>query len=267
MRSRVSRRKLLAFTGAVAGMTSTGCLYGEMEADVSVEASSDSISLPRDEFELRLSNDGGETFEAHELGVVKVANDEGHAVLPLYSHLEDVRSVVVRPGETETYTVNVDNTDASRVAHDAVTELQGFGPGVYRFAAGGPQPDRDVYYAFTSPAAEVEFTGDQPVLEPYGVEEVEEPDEGVRSVGAGGGETVTVEKTDSDAPELVFEQVMQVIPLRNILSYFSSDVEEVRYTGSNTIRLLDYARQAYGFDERFRFDGTAYEITAETREP
>ncbi len=52
--------------------------------------------------------------------------------------------------------------------------------------------------------------------------------------------------------------------LRNALAHFDEDAEEVRYIGPDIEQLLDYARKAYGFEDRFELQGQYYEINTDT---
>lgn len=108
-------------------------------------------------------------------------------------------------------------------------------------------------------SVDVEFTGDYPPLEPIAPDEHDVERDGdvvtVEYRGHADDSEVVVRRTEEadDARELIFEQVMRTPGLRNTLAFFEEDVTEVRLSPSQE---TDF----YGVEDRFRFDGSAYEI-------
>jgi len=253
----------------------TGCLQEEgvqeaengEEPEIRLESSVDEVSLPRAEFELTVTNEGpGETpFALPSLGVAKVVEGEPRYISPLYSYEQDFGDPLEEDSTYE-YDVKVNNEDPDMVDSDLATSLGGVGPGTYRF---GHLIRDNIFNKETGeielvePMTEVEFVGDDPVLEPpSGLEEDVERDGGVFSVSSSEEhDTLVVKKAEGDAPELILEQVLQSPLLRGIVWLFEEGAEEVRWVHNE--RMLGYVRTAYGIDDRFAFDGDVYEMRIE----
>ncbi len=245
---------------------STGCLHNSGPI-ISVLSSKDEVSLPRDEFEVTVRNTGDEVFEARKMGLAKVVDGEPRHILPTRSHRNDFISVGVGPDETQTWEVYVDNTDPSLWNTDGIEGgLTGLGPGTYRFAPGGideetwPDGENMGFEMYHEHSVDVEFVGDYPELEPVEPDSYDvESEDGVVTVGHGedadGSEVVVrrLAEPDEGAREVIFEQVMRAPGLRNTLAFFDEDVREVRHSPG-------LPTDAYGVEERFRFDGATYEV-------
>ena len=270
----VNRRGFLS-TVTVLGLT--GCLQQEGaqeaesagEPEVRLESSLGEVSLPRAEFGLTVTNEGpGETpfvVVPSRLGVAKVVEGEPRYISPLYSYEQDFGEPMPEDSTYE-YEVEVNNEDPDMVDSDLATSLGGVGPGTYRFGhiARDSIPSEEAnQIELIGPTTEVEFVGDEPVLEPpSGLEEDVERDGGVFSVlPSEDEEMLVVERTEGDAPELILEQVLQSPLLRGIVWLFEEGAEEVRWVHNE--RMLGYVRTAYGIDDRFGFEGDVYEMRIE----
>jgi len=272
-----TRRSVLKKTGAVCVASITGCLRernprGEDSSKdpmVEIVSSTEEVQLPRAKFELTMTNEGpGETpfvVGAHRVGIAKVVENEPRYISPLFAYKRDLGGPMPE-GETLTLEVEVDNENPEMVDADLVTSLGGVGPGTYRF---GQLVEEDMLNEETSgikisePTTEVELVGDEPVLEPpSGLEEDVERDGDVFSVSPSEEhETLVVERTEGDAPELILEQVLQSPLLRGIVWLFEEGAQEVRWVHNE--RMLGYVRTAYGIEDRFAFDGDVYEMRVE----
>jgi len=234
-----------------------------------MESSAEKVSLPRDKFELTITNEGpGETpfvVGAHRVGVAKVVGGEPKYISPLYRYKDDVGGNMPEGGKL-TLEVEVDNEDPEMVDADLVTSLGGVGPGKYRFGhlVEGDMLDEGTNgIVMSEPTTEVEFVGDNsgPVFQPPpGLEDDVERDGGVFSVSPSEEqEMLVVRITEGDAPELIPEQVLQSTLLWGVVRLFDEGAEEVRW-GENGGRLLEHVRTAYGIDDKFEYDGDVYEI-------
>ena len=234
-----------------------------------MESSMEEVSLPHDEFELTITNEGpGETpfvVGAHRVGVAKVVGGETKYISPLYRYKDDIGRNMPE-GETLTLEVEVDNENLEMVDADLATSLGGVGPGTYRF---GQLVEDYILKEETNgikmsePTTEIEFVGEDsgPILEPPpGLEEDVKRDGDIFSVSPSEDQgMLVVKRAEGDAPGLIPEQVLQSSLLWGVVWLFEEGAEEVRW-GENGPRLLRHVRTAYGIDDTFEYEGDVYEI-------
>lgn len=114
-----------------------GCLHGDGGPDVSVEASIDEAALPEAEFEIEMTNHGGGEFTTTPTGLLaaKLVDGEPRYIRPFYVMLRDGPAVELLGGDSEVWTVEVDNDEPEFMADSGSYELSltGLGPGTYLF--------------------------------------------------------------------------------------------------------------------------------------
>jgi hypothetical protein len=260
------RRSLLA-AGALGALS--GCLA--FPGGLQLEASTDSVVLPRDRIAFTLHNEGFGAVETN-LADWHLAKRVGGRRFPLFPFGRTDAASRLGGGESHTWTLAIDNTDRARLdelprwTNDRVP-VAGLGAGRYRFVHrddGGEPTERGVAFRAEGDRLRLQTDPGAAVREEDGVLVVRDGDP-----SSGGLAAITVERPSTDgggAQRLIAEQLIRVRPLRNALSLLiGRDAERVRYVGSpeRARRLLlldDYLGREPGQTRRFRYRDQDYAV-------
>lgn len=240
----------------------------DTDAPLAFESTNRSGTLPRAEFEFTLTNETNATFQTNFYAwrVWKRVDGEWYHVAP---RMWPDPLMAVRPGESHTWSVSVDNADLDRPIPRAEgtseVTVVGLGAGEYAFGVDGWFQGQH-YEDGTGVAVPFELTGDPLELTAIGIDRVErdgdavrvyaDPDEGEDPAAY---VLTRVDDTPTEPRRMITEQVLRDTPLRNALAHFEPDVRRVRLeTGTTTY-------PPFGVDEpRYvRYEGETYSIEAE----
>ncbi len=248
----------------------TGCLWDG--GGLNLSPSSEVNRLPRTEFDIVVENEVGRIFRGgpYNWKLTKVTDTGEYVIQP---NIQGGHTAyTLQSGESYSWPVRIDNEDRTMLREDAVAtqrslEYTGLGPGEYVFETygtveGGLIKGSDDVTLSTR----FELGGEPITLETTGlVEETTTSDGGLVEIfREDASETVTVERSGHEAPELILEQVMQIAPLRDALYYLERNGKEtaVVHTPSHRpLALLDhYEATDLETGYRFSYEGEGYKV-------